>query len=63
VEENSVVCAAFDSMGMMLGGDPSDPVLVIPAVNVMIEREAGTQRVEDIRQAAGLAAHHLGGLG
>jgi L-ribulose-5-phosphate 3-epimerase len=35
----------------------------LPAVNVMIEREAGTQRVEDIRQAAGLAAHHLGGLG
>lgn len=34
----------------------------LPAVNVMIEREAGTQRVEDIRQAAGLAAHHLGGL-
>lgn len=35
----------------------------LPAVNVMIEREAGTQRVEDIRQAAGLAAHYLGGLG
>jgi len=35
VEEHSVICAAFDSMGMMLGGDPSDPVLVIPAVNVM----------------------------
>lgn len=35
----------------------------LPAVNVMIEREAGAQRVEDIRQAAGLAAHHLGGLG
>jgi len=35
VEETKAVCAAFDSMGMMLGGDPSDPVLVIPAVNVM----------------------------
>ncbi|MFN2315951.1 MAG: sugar phosphate isomerase/epimerase family protein [Gemmatimonadales bacterium] len=35
----------------------------LPGVNVMIEREAGTQRVEDIRQAAGLAAHYLGGLG
>lgn len=35
VEETGAVCAAFDSMGMMLGGDPSDPVLVIPAVNVM----------------------------
>lgn len=35
----------------------------LPAVNVMIEREAGSQRVEDIRQAAGLAAHHLGGPG
>lgn len=34
----------------------------LPAVNVMIEREAGTRRVEEIRQAAGLAAHHLGGL-
>lgn len=35
----------------------------LPGVNVMIEREAGEDRVEDIRQAAGLAAHHLGGLG
>lgn len=35
----------------------------LPAVNAMIEREAGTRRVEDIRQAAGLAAHYLGGLG
>lgn len=35
----------------------------LPAVHVMIEREAGEHRVEDIRQAAGLAAHHLGGLG
>lgn len=35
IEETGAVAAAFDSMGMMLGGDPSDPVLVIPAVNVM----------------------------
>lgn len=35
----------------------------LPGVNVMIEREAGENRVEDIRRAAGLAAHHLGGLG
>jgi sugar phosphate isomerase/epimerase len=34
----------------------------LPAVNVMIEREVGSQRVEDIRQAAGLAAHYLGEL-
>ena len=48
VEENSMVCAAFDSMGMMLGGDPSDPVLVIPAVNVM-------KRI----QCAAIGIHHL----
>jgi len=48
VESNSVVCAAFDSMGMMLGGDPSDPVLVIPAVNVM-------KRI----QCAAIGIHHL----
>jgi hypothetical protein len=48
VEENSVICAAFDSMGMMLGGDPSDPVLVIPAVNVM-------KRI----QCAAIGIHHL----
>lgn len=48
VEEHSVICAAFDSMGMMLGGDPSDPVLVIPAVNVM-------KRI----QCAAIGIHHL----
>jgi hypothetical protein len=35
IEETGAVAAVFDSMGMMLGGDPSDPVLVIPAVNVL----------------------------
>lgn len=35
IEETQAICAVFDSIGMMLGGDPSDPVLVIPAVNVM----------------------------
>lgn len=35
IEEKDVICSVFDSIGMMLGGDPSDPVLVIPAVNVM----------------------------
>jgi len=32
----------------------------LPGVHVMIERESGTERVEDIRRAAGLAFHHLG---
>jgi sugar phosphate isomerase/epimerase len=35
----------------------------LPGVNVMIEREAGEDRIEDIRRAAGLVAHHLGGWG
>jgi hypothetical protein len=34
-EEEKAVLAIFDSVGEMLGGDPSDPVLVIPAVNVL----------------------------
>jgi len=33
----------------------------LPGVGVMIERESGDSRVEDIRQAAGLASHFLGG--
>ena len=32
----------------------------LPGVHVMIEREAGTERIDDIRRAAGLAMHHLG---
>jgi hypothetical protein len=35
VEETGAVVAVFDSMGEMLGGDPSDTTLVIPAVNVL----------------------------
>lgn len=35
---------------------------LLPGVGIMIERESGESRVEDIRQAAGLAAHFLGGL-
>ena len=35
IEEFEIIAAAFDSMGMMLNGDPSDVALVIPAVNVM----------------------------
>jgi sugar phosphate isomerase/epimerase len=31
----------------------------LPGVHVMIEREAGEERIEDVRRAAGLAAHHL----
>lgn len=50
VEEHGVVLAVFDSMGVMLNGDPSDPTLVIPAVNVM--RRIGVP-------AVGL--HHLSG--
>lgn len=34
----------------------------LPGIPLMIERESGDERVEDIRRAAGLAAHHLGGL-
>lgn len=34
----------------------------LPGVGVMIERESGESRIEDIRQAAGLASHFLGGL-
>jgi sugar phosphate isomerase/epimerase len=33
---------------------------LLPGVGVMIERESGESRVEDSRQAAGLAAHFLG---
>lgn len=50
VEEQGMVAAVFDSMGVMLNGDPSDPTLVIPAVNVM--RRIGVP-------AIGL--HHLSG--
>jgi len=35
----------------------------LPGVPVMIERESGTDRVEDVRRAAGLAAHYLDGVG
>lgn len=35
----------------------------LPDVPVMIERESGTERVEDVRRAAGLAAQFLGALG
>ncbi|MDZ4673448.1 MAG: TIM barrel protein [Gemmatimonadota bacterium] len=34
----------------------------LPGLGVMIERESGESRIEDIRQAAGLASHFLGGL-
>lgn len=34
----------------------------LPQVGIMIERESGDSRIEDIRQAAGLASHFLGGL-
>jgi len=34
----------------------------LPGVGIMIERESGESRVEDIRKAAGLAAHFRGGL-
>ncbi len=32
----------------------------LPGIPVMIERESGEDRVEDVRRAAGLAHHHLG---
>lgn len=35
VAEEGMVAAIFDSVGEMLGGDPSDPALVIAAINAM----------------------------